>query len=80
MKPLKIIAGIILIVAGPLLILMRRPILESLVGKTKIKLGLLLGVDRVHTALVAISIIGIGLIVIGSLLIFFGMKNSDFQD
>ncbi len=81
----KIISGSFLSLSGLLIIWQRRAILEALVGKTKIKLGLLLGVDRVHTALLVLTLIGIAILIIGSILIYYGIKkppvppNSSFR-
>ena len=72
---IKIIAGSILNFAGLSLIFFRRPLLANLVGKTKIKLGLFFGVDRIHTVLNTMLIFGIILIVIGDFLIFLWFKN-----
>ena len=72
---IKLISGIVLNIAGLLLIFMRRSLLESLVGKTKIKLGLFFGVDRVHTALLVLMLIGIALMVIGVVLIIWHFRK-----
>jgi uncharacterized membrane protein len=71
----KLVTGIILNFAGLALIFLRRTLLESLAGKTRIKLGLFFGVDRVHTALFILLIIGMALIVVGVLLIIWSFRT-----
>ena len=45
-------------------------LLESMVGKFKIKLGLLLSVDKLHSAIFWITVIG-GLLILAGAVIFF---------
>ena len=67
---LKIVIGSLLELCGLLLIIFRMQLLESMVGKFKIKLGLLLSVDKLHSAIFWITVIG-GLLILAGAVIFF---------
>jgi len=71
----KLIIGSLLNIAGVLLILFRRPLLEWLAGGTRVKLGLFFGVDRVHTALCTMTVLGLVFILTGICLIYFWLRR-----
>ena len=72
---IKILIGSLLEVGGLSIIVFRMNVLKMMAGGTWVKIGQIIGDDRVPNTLLALILIGIALILLGNYLIFAGIRQ-----
>ena len=72
---LKMITGGLLELLGLLIIIFRVQIVQSAVGKFKIRLGMLLSIDKLHSATFWLTLIGVLIILSGSIITILGIRS-----
>jgi hypothetical protein len=71
----KMLIGGLLEFVGLLIIIFRMQILQSVAGKFKIRLGLLLSIDKLHSALFWLTAIGAFIILCGGVITILGIRS-----
>lgn len=74
--PVRFWIGLSLIVDGALLIIFHMPLTYALVGKTRTKLGLLFGIDRLHFFMWGLYAAALLCLVVGIAFIYFSLSRS----
>jgi hypothetical protein len=72
---IKIFSGTLIEAAGILLIIFRMTVLRMLAGGTRVRIGQIIGDDRVPNSLLALILIGAALILAGNWLVFSGIRR-----
>jgi hypothetical protein len=71
----KLFLGTLVEAAGILVIIFRMTLLKEMAGSTRVKIGQIIGDDRVPDSLRALILIGIVLIIAGNMLLFSGLRQ-----
>lgn len=69
------LVGALLMMVGALLLIFRMPLVYQLVGKSKTKIALFLGIDKLQIFLLVLQVMAVVLIIAGAVIMFLSARQ-----